>query len=145
MNKHLVVRLLGAILLIEALAMLPSLAVALVYRDGDAMAFVKTIALLLASGLPMWLFSMPQERNLRAREGFVTVAMTWLAMSAVCRTHDVLEPVDLGCELLLSPRMVAERYGIGSGLEDLFDQGCGDAVPGGGVLGIHHNSSEPQL
>ena len=60
MNKKLVVRLLGAIMLIEALAMLPSLGIALVYRDGDAMAFVKTIALLVVLGLPAWLLEKPK-------------------------------------------------------------------------------------
>ena len=35
MNKRLVLRLLGAILLIEALAMAPSLAISLLYGDGD--------------------------------------------------------------------------------------------------------------
>ncbi|MBP3645068.1 MAG: TrkH family potassium uptake protein [Clostridia bacterium] len=82
MNKRLVVRLLGAIMLIEALAMLPSLAIALIYQDGDALAFVKTILVLMVAGLPAWLLAKPKERNLRAREGFVTVALAWLALSA---------------------------------------------------------------
>ena len=82
MNRRLVVRLLGAIMLIEALAMLPSLAVALFYGDGDAMAFVKTIAIMTVLGLPAWLFAKPSITNLRAREGFVTVALAWLTLSA---------------------------------------------------------------
>ena len=67
MNKRLVVRLLGAIMLIEALAMLPSLCIALIYQDGDALAFVKTIAVLTVLGLPTWLLAKPKERNLRAK------------------------------------------------------------------------------
>jgi len=82
MNNKLVVRLLGAILLIEALAMLPSLGVALIYGDGDAHAFLKTIGILVLLGLPAWLLCKPKERNLRAREGFVTVALSWVALSA---------------------------------------------------------------
>ena len=82
MNKKLVVRLLGAIMLIEALAMLPSLLISLIYRDGDALAFVFTILLLCVLGLPAWLLAKPKERNLRAREGFVTVALAWVALSA---------------------------------------------------------------
>ena len=35
MNKKLIIHLLGAILLIEALAMVPALGVSLVYGDGD--------------------------------------------------------------------------------------------------------------
>ena len=82
MNKRLVVRLLGAIMLIEALAMLPSFLISLIYRDGDALALVYTIGILTACGLPLWLFAKPKEKNLRAKEGFVTVALAWLALSA---------------------------------------------------------------
>ncbi|MBO4930827.1 MAG: hypothetical protein J6I42_01480, partial [Clostridia bacterium] len=67
--------------LIEALAMLPSLAIALIYQDGDALAFVKTILVLMVAGLPAWLLAKPKERNLRAREGFVTVALAWVLLS----------------------------------------------------------------
>ena len=55
MNKRLVLRLLGIILLIEALAMVPSALVALLYRDeGDFAAMMGSIALPLAVGLPLW-------------------------------------------------------------------------------------------
>ena len=82
MNRKLVIHLLGAILLIEALAMLPSLAVALAYGDGDAMAFLYTIGLLVVLGLPAWLWVRPGDGNLRAREGFTVVALAWLLLSA---------------------------------------------------------------
>lgn len=81
MNTRLVIRLQGSILLIEAAAMLPSLLVALVYGDGDAMAFVQTIALILLIALPMHFLARPNERNLRAREGFVAVALAWVLLS----------------------------------------------------------------
>ena len=82
MNRKLVIHLLGAILLIEALAMLPSLAVALAYGDGDAMAFLYTIGLLVVLGLPAWLWVRPGDGNLRAREGFTVVALAWLLLNA---------------------------------------------------------------
>ena len=81
MNKRLVVRLLGAIILIEALAMAPALLIAFFYGDGDAPAFCYTILLMAALGLPAWLLSRPREKNLRAKEGFVTVALAWVALS----------------------------------------------------------------
>ncbi|MBE5793912.1 MAG: TrkH family potassium uptake protein, partial [Clostridiales bacterium] len=81
MNTRLVIRLQGSILLIEAAAMLPSLLIALIYGDGDAMAFVQSIALILLVALPCHLFSRPNERNLRAREGFVAVALAWVLLS----------------------------------------------------------------
>ncbi|NLO85315.1 MAG: TrkH family potassium uptake protein [Clostridiales bacterium] len=81
MNKRLVLRLLGAILLIEALAMSPSLLIALVCGDGDAMAFALTIGTLCIMGLPLWFLVKPIKPNLRAREGFVVVALSWLVLS----------------------------------------------------------------
>lgn len=82
MNRKLVIHLLGAILLIEALSMLPSLAVAFAYGDGDASAFLYTIGLLCLLGLPAWLWVHPGDGNLRAREGFAVVALAWLLLSA---------------------------------------------------------------
>ena len=82
MNKRLVLRLLGAILLIEALAMAPSLAISLLYGDGDALALLSSMALLAALGFPAWRFARPREENLRAREGFLVVALSWVLLSA---------------------------------------------------------------
>ncbi len=81
MNVKLLFRLLGAILLVEAAAMLPSLAIAIGYGEGDAMAFVWTILLLLLIGGPMRLFTKTEHTNLRAREGFLVVSLSWLLMS----------------------------------------------------------------
>ncbi len=81
MNVKLLLRLLGAILLVEAAAMLPALAIALGYGDGDAMAFVWTILLLAAIGAPLRLFVRTEETNLRAREGFLVVSLAWILLS----------------------------------------------------------------
>ena len=82
MNKRLVLRLLGAILLIEALAMAPALAIALLYGDGDALSLAATGAILVTLGFPAWRFARPREQNLRAREGFLVVALSWVLLSA---------------------------------------------------------------
>lgn len=80
MNRKLVVRLLGAILLIEAATMVPSLLVSFIYKDGDSMALAATIGILIVLGLPPWLLIKPGEKNLRAREGFVTVSLSWVLL-----------------------------------------------------------------
>ena len=82
MNRRLVINLLGAILLIEAAAMLPAFLIALGYGDGDASALAKSMALLLAVGLPMRLLARPEKHDLRAREGFLCVALAWVLLSA---------------------------------------------------------------
>ncbi len=82
MNKKLIVRLLGSILLIEAAAMIPALIIALIYQNPkDAPALALSILLLSLCGIPMRLWGNKSERNLRAREGFLTVALAWVLLA----------------------------------------------------------------
>ncbi|MBQ2952663.1 MAG: TrkH family potassium uptake protein [Clostridia bacterium] len=81
MNILLLLRVLGSILLVEGAAMVPALAIALVYGDGDALAFVWSILILAAIGVPLRLLCKPEQSNLRAREGFLAVALAWILLS----------------------------------------------------------------
>ena len=82
MNKKLILHLLGAILLIEALAMAPSLAISLIYGDGDWAALLVPLGILPVLGAPPWLLVRSEDKaNLRPREGFVTVAFAWILLS----------------------------------------------------------------
>lgn len=82
MNKKLVFKLNGYILLFDAIAMFFPVIVALYYREKAGFAFLPAIALSLAIGLPL-IFIKPKNKELYAREGLVTVAMAWLVMSFV--------------------------------------------------------------
>ncbi len=81
MNRKLVIRMLGTILLIESAAMLPSLVISLCTGGSDAMALLLPILITAAIGLPMRFLAKPANMNLRAREGFVIVTLSWIAMS----------------------------------------------------------------
>lgn len=81
MNKRLVAYMQGAVLLIEAACMTPALVIALFHQDGDAWALGATMLILIAIGAPLRFLVRPGERNLRAREGFLTVALAWIALS----------------------------------------------------------------
>ena len=61
--------------------LLRALAIAIGYGEGDAMAFVWTILLLNAVGAPMRLFVKAEQTNLRAREGFLAVSLSWVLLS----------------------------------------------------------------
>ena len=82
MNRKLIIRVLGAILVIEALAMIPAFLVSLYFRDGDTAALGYSIILTLAVGSSMHLIP-KTERNtyLRLKEGFIIVAVGWIMMS----------------------------------------------------------------
>lgn len=81
MNYKLVFRLLGRLLLMEAILMIPSLFVALIFRQNDAMAFVYTILITAACGaLPGFLLK-PARRDLNARDGMAVAGLSWVILS----------------------------------------------------------------
>ena len=79
MNRSLIIRMLGALLLIEAAAMVPSFIIALVYGEGDAPALAWSVLIILAVGLA--LFFIPKKdpnTHLRLKEGFIITALGWI-------------------------------------------------------------------
>ncbi len=62
MNYKLVFRLLGRLLLMEAVLMIPSLTASLIYGGGDALAFVFTIGLTALCGALMQGLLKPRGR-----------------------------------------------------------------------------------
>ena len=81
MNIRLIIHLLSSIMLVEGAAMAPSLILALVYQDGDAMAMGLSMLITVLAALPGRLFARPAEKTLRAKEGFLVVALAWIFMS----------------------------------------------------------------
>lgn len=79
MNFRLVIRSIGILLLCEAISMLPSMAVSLIYKE-HVLAFLYTIAIILAFATPL-VFIKTRNKNMYARDGFAIVALGWLLMS----------------------------------------------------------------
>lgn len=80
MNYKMIGYLLGVILLIEAALLLFPLIVALCYGEST-LPYLITIAVLTVFSLFLVLLK-PKNRQIYAREGFVTVAISWILMSA---------------------------------------------------------------
>ena len=81
MNRKLIVRMLGALLLIEAAAMLPSLIVSLVYGEGDALPILYSILINLLAGSSMsFIPGKDQNSHLRLKEGFIITALGWILL-----------------------------------------------------------------
>ena len=79
MNRKLIIRMLGALLLIEAAAMVPSVIIALIYGDGDASAITYSILInCLVGSLMVLLTSKCQNSHLRLKEGFIVTALGWI-------------------------------------------------------------------
>ena len=82
MNRKLIVRVLGALLAIEGLAMMPAFLVSLYYRDGDTYALANSIVATLIVGSAMYFIPKTEKKSyLRLKEGFLIVAVGWLVMS----------------------------------------------------------------
>lgn len=81
MNYRLILKLLGSILLLEALTMFPSLVVSMYYGDGDTAAILLSILITASAGLIPALLARPQQNNLRLKEGFLTVSLAWILLS----------------------------------------------------------------
>ena len=80
MNIKLILKLLGRILLVESVALLLPLVVALLYRE-DPMPFVWSILITLAVGLS--LSYIPTKKEFFLLEGFVSVGLIWLMTGVV--------------------------------------------------------------
>lgn len=80
MNHRLVFHILGLVLQVEAALMLPSLAISLLYQDGDHMAFLLSAAITLGVGFLLSLLKRDGAK-MQARDGFATVGLTWIFLS----------------------------------------------------------------
>ena len=83
MNRKMVFNTVGMMLVAEAALLLLPTAVALIYGETCAWALAASAGIALAAGLLLRLLFRPENRLIYAREGFVTVALAWLLLSAV--------------------------------------------------------------
>ena len=82
MNRKLIIRMLGSILGIEALAMIPAFLVSLYYHDGDTPALIYSFLATVVAGSGMFLIPKKEKDSyLRLKEGYIIVALGWLLMS----------------------------------------------------------------
>ena len=80
MNYSIIVYIVGFILNVEAVLMMLPCVTSLIYHEKEGLAFVASMAICIAVGLPMMLLKKP-KRIFYAREGFVAVALSWIALS----------------------------------------------------------------
>lgn len=81
MNLKVVLKVVGVVLFWEALLMVPSLIIAAVDSSYEIKAFIITIGLTALTGLLLSRLRL-KDYEMRKREGFAAVALSWLAMSA---------------------------------------------------------------
>ena len=83
MNRRMIFNTVGLMLKVEAaLLLLPALA-ALIYGESCLWSILISAAISLAAGFALTLLSRPKSQVIYAREGFITVALAWVAVSAL--------------------------------------------------------------
>jgi trk system potassium uptake protein TrkH len=80
-NSGAVRRVLGELLVLEAILLLLPLLVALYAQQGDAPAFLVTICLTAAAGVALILASPPRTLQIGVREGLTIVTLGWILLS----------------------------------------------------------------
>lgn len=80
MNVKIVLKVLGIVLFWEAILMIPSLLISLMDDSYEIKAFIVTIAATAATGFILTRFKV-NRTEMRKREGYAAVALSWLAMS----------------------------------------------------------------
>lgn len=82
MNYSIIVYILGWILKLQAVFMLLPCFTALIYKEKAGFSFVVVMVLCLLIGIPLTL-KKPTKKVFYTKEGFVTVALSWIVMSIV--------------------------------------------------------------
>lgn len=81
MNLKIIFKVLGLLLLVEGIAMLLALAVAIIYGGNDILAFGISSGINLATGGIITLLSKNAKKDIGKREGFIIVSMVWVVFS----------------------------------------------------------------
>ncbi len=83
MNQKMVFQTIGLMLIVEAALLLLPAVVALIYGESCLWALLISAAIALAAGMLLHRICRTKNQVIYAREGFVTVALCWLVLSAV--------------------------------------------------------------
>ena len=82
MNTKLVFRVLGLLLICEAVLLIPSLAVALYYHEAAAVSFLYTMLICAAVGIVPTFALRPARKDMNAKDGMAVAGLSWLMFSA---------------------------------------------------------------
>lgn len=88
-----VFRLIGVLLMLFSLSMLPPIAIAEWYGDGDFQAFLLGFFITLITGALLWAIFYKQKQELKRRDGFIVVVLFWVVLSLFGTIPFVLDEV----------------------------------------------------
>ncbi len=78
-----VAHILGRLLMVFSIAYVMPIVCALIYRDGTLLTFIVSLLACLLAGGVLTLATQAYQRELKARDGFILVALAWILMSSI--------------------------------------------------------------
>ncbi|MEW9797874.1 TrkH family potassium uptake protein [Alteromonas sp. CYL-A6] len=82
MHYRAIVRILGLLVALFSVTMIPPALVSLIYQDGSGLPFILAFILCVFTGLSLWYPHRDFKRDLRARDGFLIVALFWTVLAS---------------------------------------------------------------
>ena len=81
MNLKIIIKVLGLLLLVEGIAMLVALMIAIFYNGNDIQAFLISAGVNIGAGGLILAGSRNAKKEIGKREGFIIVTMVWVVFS----------------------------------------------------------------
>lgn len=82
MQYRAIVRILGLLVAMFSVTMIPPALVSLIFKDGGGLPFLLAFMLCLLTGLATWYPYRNSKQDLRAKEGFLIVALFWAVLAS---------------------------------------------------------------
>lgn len=83
MHYRAIIRILGLLIALFSVTMIPPAVVSLIYQDGSGLPFTMAFVLCVIGGMALWYPNRQEKQDLRAREGFLIVALFWSVLASV--------------------------------------------------------------
>ncbi len=77
-----IIRILGLLVALFSVTMIPPAVVSLIYQDGSGLPFFMAFILCVLTGMALWYPNRSYKRDLRAKEGFLIVALFWSVLAS---------------------------------------------------------------
>ena len=82
-NRLIIFRVMGSLILIEAALLLLSLGIGLIYQEYDIAAFLYTTVIAIILGSTLWYAGRKAENRMSRRDGYIVVACAWTVFSLI--------------------------------------------------------------
>jgi trk system potassium uptake protein TrkH len=90
-----VTHVLGGLLMVFSVAYLMPMVSAIIYADGTLMNFIDAMLISLAAGFILWFCTRRHKRELKPRDGFLLVTLSWVLMAGIAAVPLMLVIDDL--------------------------------------------------